>query len=903
MPSFYLEQTVLNNIHLHFSRKGHLTHWVLGAILLMSTFLGQLYFQFYEYKEQHQHQIQNELSLRLHEEFFEVKETLKALVSVYTHTESLDSQIEFTSLTQGYLKTTPGLKQIGFAPYLNRSNLGQFILGMREQGYESYRVYNCDAEGSQPSVDQNQLLPVQFVSPFTPKATTALGKNLFSLYDFNQIKSTSGQDIVASNLIIEKNAPLLLLFAPIIFQQHQNEQHQLEGVFFSVLNLDEWIATGMAKSLTSLPDSIAILSSARAPYDIQLLNTPLPIFEFSTRLTLDAEHLKNSPYQIVFNSSWGIHQAHWVPVFLSLLLVLFVYVFILYLLQTIRHYTETLRINEQRFYQYFKNSHEAIIVTDPDGTIIYWNPMAEEIFGYHYKETLNKPVTSVLLNGQYRTTKFEDYLSYPTENHFETSFVTKSLNTIKCQMLVTEFQYRHKSEYALFIEDITQQKHDEAEIKHLAFYDTLTGLENRTFFTNTVTRFIETNPYTPGAVFFIDLDGFKKINDSLGHEFGDELLKIVARRLKHAIRASELSQHLCRFGGDEFLLMLTHINQDAAYGMAQRILERLKRPVKVFNEELHISASIGIAFYPEHGKDLSTLLRHADTAMYKAKANGKNTFAIYDNQLESNLAERLTIERNLNRALKLSQFELHYQPQIDTQSETVKAVEALIRWIHPDLGFISPEKFISIAETSGQILDIGDWVLTAAINQLKAWDGTEFEHLHIAINVSSQQLEKTNFIDRVHALMDEAELPFERLEIELTERSIMSSAQDNIELFHRIRDKGFKISVDDFGTGYSSLSYLKRFPLNILKVDKSFVDGLPQDEEDISISSAIINLAHSLNMQVIAEGVETKEQLTFLKEQGCNMVQGYYYSKPLPIHELEAWIKDYETKLSNPPLT
>ena len=666
--------------------------------------------------------------------------------------------------------------------------------------------------------------------------------------------------------------------------------------FFSVLDLDDWIRAGVSKSLKDAPVSIGILSSNTPPHFIHMHEKPLAIFEFSTRLEIGHNDINHPPYEIEIYSTWGLQQTHWIPILLSIMIVLFIYVFILYLLQTIRHYTETLRINEQRFYQYFKNSHDAIIVTNPHGIIMYWNPMAEEIFGYHYKETLHKPIAQILLNDRFRTTEFEDYLSYPTENHFEMSFLTKSLELIKCQMLVTEFHYRNKSEFALFIEDITQQKHDEAEIKHLAFYDTLTGLENRTFFTNTINAFIHEHPNTPSAIFFIDLDGFKQINDSLGHEFGDELLKIVASRLKHAIRSSEVSQHLCRFGGDEFLLMLTHINEEAACNMARRILEHLKRPIKVFNEELQISASIGIAFYPEHGKDLSTLLRHADTAMYKAKANGKNTLAIYDNQLEENLAERLKIERNLNHALQQSQFELHYQPQVDTSSQRVKAVEALIRWEHPDMGFISPEKFISIAETSGQILDIGEWVLTAAINQLKAWDGTEFEHLHIAINVSSQQLEKTDFIDLVQSLMNDANLPFERLEIELTERSIMSSAQDNIELFHRIREKGFKISVDDFGTGYSSLSYLKRFPLNILKVDKSFVDGLPKDDEDISISTAIINLAHSLNMQVIAEGVETKAQFEFLAKQGCDMIQGYYYSKPLPINELEPWLQDYNNQ-------
>ncbi|MDR9498978.1 MAG: EAL domain-containing protein [Hydrogenovibrio sp.] len=589
---------------------------------------------------------------------------------------------------------------------------------------------------------------------------------------------------------------------------------------------------------------------------------------------------------------WPTGQLPWIALMTVLIIVLYVWLLGRYRRHSDQH--KEWGLNQRRFSQYVKNAHEAIILCDPNGLIRHWNPAAETLFGYRKTEVLGKPLQSFLTDGDSRPHNMFRLLAQENEKHYEIAFIRKNFETVRCEVTATRFDQGDEYEYALFIDDITQHKRREAEIEQLAYYDPLTGLENRHFFSQNVDSYLAQSPLDPSVVFLIDLDGFKQINDTLGHEFGDELLKVIGSRLNHSIRSAFPPPRLCRFGGDEFLVLLSSIEPDEAIATARRLLETLHKPIKIEKEEVHITASLGIAFYPEHGHNLSDLLRHADSAMYEAKAKGKNTLAIYDNTIEARLSERLKIERGLRRALDDNELELYYQPQIDVRSQQVNAVEALLRWEHPEIGPVSPDRFIAIAEQSSLILEVGHWVLQTAVNQLKVWQGTPFESLHIAINVSSHQLEDPAFLDQVHEMMAREKVPFEKLEIELTERSIMSNAQDNVDMLYQIRERGLTISVDDFGTGYSSLSYLKRFPLNILKVDKSFVDGLPDDEDDAAISRAIIKLAQSLNMKVIAEGVENQAQFDFLLQAGCDMVQGYHYCKPLPVHALEAWMHHYD---------
>ncbi|NPA73060.1 MAG: EAL domain-containing protein, partial [Gammaproteobacteria bacterium] len=455
------------------------------------------------------------------------------------------------------------------------------------------------------------------------------------------------------------------------------------------------------------------------------------------------------------------------------------------------------------------------------------------------------------------------------------------------------------TEISLFIKDITHQRQAEADIKKLAYFDPLTNLENRSYFKSQIERHIHENSFKQFAILFLDLDGFKQVNDSLGHSIGDELLKVISKRLTHTLRSSERETHICRFGGDEFIFMLGEVGEKDAGSITLRLLKQIERLVRIKNDDLQVTGSVGIAIYPQHGTDVDTLLRHADSAMYQSKNSGKNTFSIYEQTLDTELSQRILIEKHLRHALRLKEFSLVFQPQINLSTRKTIGVEALIRWNNPVLGFVPPDQFISIAEESNLIVSIGDWVAQTCVQQLKFWKDTPFQNLHIAINVSSQQLQQPNFMESIRKLMDHAEIPSHLLEIELTERTVMSNAEENIVLFNDIRKQGFGLSVDDFGTGYSSLSYLKKFPLSILKIDKSFVDGLPKNDDDVSIAHAIVTLSHSLNMRVVAEGVETVEQLNFLTELGCDFVQGYYISRPIKIEALEAWLANHENGLSS----
>lgn len=799
-------------------------------------------------------------------------EMLKTLGYIYQNNQSKLSQRQLANLVQSHLALYDSIKAIGVADL-----------------HSAYHPFTEDT-----AVDR-KAYPIKLIVPLSQNNAGFLKQNLSDLIAPNQtIVISQGSSVRPAQ------TPFSEIILNKITKTNETKTHnnQSTTVFFMMIDLDKWYLNTVKKTL-KLPISEIKITQNKHQKSFLLDSTSTSFLHYRNHYTLSPANPiqdKSNAYTLELSIDWGVSQIHWLPVLISLVLVFLIYVFILSLLQTIQRHTESLKINEQRFYQYFKNSHEAIIVTDTLGNIIYWNPKAENIFGYPHRQVLNKPLSTLLLNPEMNSIRFFENAIQSKDDHFEASLVTKNLETKHCKILVTQFIYRDKSEYALFIEDITKKKSNEAEIEKLAFYDPLTGLENRAYFTGIVNHYIQNYPNTQAAILFIDLDGFKEINDTQGHEFGDELLKIIGKRLKNSIRSADENVHLCRFGGDEFLILLGNISEKGAFLTADRLLSQLERSIKVENDELQISASIGVAFYPEHGTDLSTLLRHADTAMYEAKNRGKNTYAIYNHALEASLSQRIEIERSLRKAIENQEFELYYQPQINTQTMQVNALEALIRWEHPKLGFISPEEFIAVAENSGQIIEIGNWVLKTAVQQLKKWQSTEFKSLPIAINVSSYQLEKSNFIEQMHHEMETAQLPYELLEIELTERSIMSNANDNIELLHAIRSKGFTISVDDFGTGYSSLSYLKRFPLNALKVDKSFVDGLPHEEDDISISTAIINLSHSLSMKVIAEGVESKEQLDFLTQAGCDMVQGYYFSKPLEVQQLENWLTTFKAK-------
>jgi diguanylate cyclase (GGDEF)-like protein len=431
------------------------------------------------------------------------------------------------------------------------------------------------------------------------------------------------------------------------------------------------------------------------------------------------------------------------------------------------------------------------------------------------------------------------------------------------------------------------------QLRHLATHDALTGLPNRILLDDRLQQAIAHagRDMRSFAVLVCDLDRFKLINDSLGHRAGDELLQEVARRLSAVVRTADT---VARFGGDEFVLIGTSIADDEeAADLAARVMHVLQAPVRIAAIDIHTSPSIGIAIYPDDGETVQALLAHADAAMYFAKQNGRGNFRRYVAGMHAGTEDRVQLESDLYAAVTGKQFELYYQPKVDTQTGEVRSAEALIRWVHPTRGVVSPAEFIPLAEECGLIGAIGGWVIREACRQARAWQIDGVPTLRVSVNLSASQFRDSGLVESIRRALDDAGLQARYLEVELTESAVMSDPEQSIAILEQLSAMGVLVSVDDFGTGYSSMSYLRRFPIDKLKIDRVFINEIVSRPEDASIVRAIVSLAHSLRLKVVAEGVETPAQLDFLKTTGCDEYQGYHFSRPLPAAEFERLIRSH----------
>ncbi len=442
------------------------------------------------------------------------------------------------------------------------------------------------------------------------------------------------------------------------------------------------------------------------------------------------------------------------------------------------------------------------------------------------------------------------------------------------------------------------------ELRRLAYYDSLTNLPNRALFQDRMNQAIaHARRYKrKAAVLFLDLDNFKRINDTLDHRMGDLLLKEVAVRLNRSIRKTdtvtnrkklELDDIAARLGGDEFIILLSEINcANDTEIVAQRFLDTLLQPFRLDSHEVFVTASIGIAIYPNDGEDMDSILKNADIAMYHAKDKGKNNFQFYKHSMNSTALEKLTMENDLRKAEKNGELMLYYQPQMDIRTWEIIGMEALIRWDHPDRGVISPDEFIPLAEETGLIMPIGKWVLDTVCRQNRDWQSRGLPPVRVAVNLSGRQFQHEGLVKTVREILESSGLDPQYLELEFTESVMMKNVETTIEMLHELKKMGVRLSIDDFGTGYSSFSYLKRFPLDAVKVDSSFIKDITENDDDAAIVSAIIAMAHNLNLKVIAECVETEEQLMFLSKHICDHIQGYLLSTPLPVEDAARFLTD-----------
>ncbi|VAW45041.1 diguanylate cyclase/phosphodiesterase (GGDEF & EAL domains) with PAS/PAC sensor(s) [hydrothermal vent metagenome] len=849
---------------------------------------------------------------------------LDALSQYYATNINLRNN-DFEHFAKGLYKQSTHIHSIGFAPYLTKKQKSTFEQLQQQKGLSSVSIMGKGLFEQEEQNPSNHLLPISSIIPYDAEHILYLSEDLFSLPGVaNHFKRAAQTNQPYTELLQSSHTKAFytLSLKPVYFEDPdrltpKERLQQVKGVVFIILPIEiiiyQKIKTLFSSHNIFLKTSLPINNSpffGKMRYQPHANNSLLYQLEFQFYKPFSL--ISNQPQtQLDLEQHWYLTQLKMEPLILTMYVALALFLgVVLFSLMVFRH-TQHLQLTQTRLARIIDTSQEAVIVTNKEGIVKIWNPIAIYLFGYAEHEALNQPIMQLIFKHKKTTEqpstpkKLKQLFLTTFDLHQErshnqkqeltlTSRSGKKVITEVASSVINDPKNPEDIEISFFIKDITYQRKTEAEIKQLAYFDPLTKLENRTYFKTQVEKIIQQKQYHSFAILFLDLDGFKQVNDSLGHSIGDELLIVIAKRIDNALRSTAQNTHICRFGGDEFVLMLGNVDQKQAAQVSLRLLNKIERLVKLKHDEIKISGSIGIALYPQHGKDVDTLLRHADTAMYQSKGSGKNTYSVYDDVMEKRLSKRLLLEKHLRNALRLNEFSLVYQPKIEVLTGKVVGVEALIRWNNPVLGFVPPDEFIPIAEESSLILEIGNWVAKTCIQQLVLWKGTEQQDLHIAINVSSQQLQHPSFLQSMTQMMQQESLAPNLLEIELTERTIMSNAEENIIRFNEIRKQGFELSVDDFGTGYSSLSYLKKFPLSIIKIDKSFIDGLPLDEDDVSIAKAILSLSHNLNMKVVAEGVETAEQLSFLKSLNCNLAQGYHISRPLTIQNLEAWLTQNE---------
>ncbi len=549
----------------------------------------------------------------------------------------------------------------------------------------------------------------------------------------------------------------------------------------------------------------------------------------------------------------------------------------------------------------FESSSESILLTDQTGRILTANRAFCRSTGYDLAEVMGRHPT--LLNSAHHPDGFysELWQTATTRGSWQGEMWLQRKSGESYPVWAVLNSIRNESNqithYILASLDISERKANEQRISHLAQHDILTDLPNRALCTERLHMALQMAERVQRrvAVLFIDLDRFKNINDSLGHHIGDGLLRSVSHRLREAVRSGDT---VSRLAGDEFVAILSSVKdiEEINHFVDRRLIPLIRKPHNIEGADLHITCSIGIAVYPEDGREIDTLMRNADAAMYQAKTQGRNKAEFFTIEMDRCARERLMIETDLRVALETEQLRIYFQPRVDCRSGKLLGAEALVRWQHPEQGLISPGRFIPVAEESGLILPLGNWMLNAACNQQKLWRESGYEDIVISVNISAAQLHDPKLLETLRSALERHQVNPELIELELTESLLMEQVTATIELLHAIKALGVSLSLDDFGTGYSSLNYLHRFPIDKLKIDQSFVSDMLEDDNDLAITKAIIGLGHALGLRVVAEGVENIEEMNVLTAAGCDEFQGYLFGKPMPAEAFDQWRGTYKNR-------
>lgn len=561
-----------------------------------------------------------------------------------------------------------------------------------------------------------------------------------------------------------------------------------------------------------------------------------------------------------------------------------------------RKASRDLQANEALLDSIVNTAADGIAVVSMGGIIEFANPALCRLIGCERTDLEGTPIESLLLDDA-STSEFWESLFCTPENEpaapatLQAQARSRSGVVIPVEIRAGRMRLNEARRATVVIRDVTERATNRERMWRLAHFDELSGLPNRLLFRQLLEQALRdaSRDKKPLAVMFIDLDRFKLINDTLGHDIGDEVLRQVTARLRKCLRESDI---ISRFGGDEFAAMMRDIEDaDAAHTAAKRVLSAIDHPFSLDGEEYHISASIGISMFPGDSADATALLRNAELAMYRAKDQGKNNFQFHSSQMNARSFEYVVLERFLRRAIEQDEFLIHFQPQIEVATGRLVGAEALLRWNHPGMGMMQPARFIPLAEETGLIIPIGRIVLMRACIAAKRWQEAGASGFRIAVNLSPRQFAQNGLATDVINILDDAGLAPDCLELEITESMVMDNPERSAAILQELRDAGIKLAIDDFGTGYSSLGYLKRFPVDTLKIDRSFIKDVPADQDDVAITHAVIAMGRSLRLTVVAEGVETTEQADFLKTHNCDLMQGYLISRPLPAEEMDGFLE------------
>jgi diguanylate cyclase (GGDEF)-like protein/PAS domain S-box-containing protein len=837
-------------------------------------------------------------------QFEEHERLMQALASALSQKTSITA-IEFDEIAHGYLDQRPDLRSMSWSPRVTDKGRAQFEQWAKKAINPDYMIKHKGADGQWYRAPQNsEYFPILFVEPFVQhEATLGYDKlsdpiGAASLQQAVQLGIPTASRMV--DLVLPDGGHKGILLSKAIYLKASNNTEQTIGILSMVVQIDPYLAHAIASA--DFPYFLLKLED-RTNAAVEILVNTLPpnshTVEFQKALELGGRHylVTLAPNNVYLTSQQGWQS--WSALVSGLILIGLLGAFLLlisgqraHIEEMVTDRTRKLHVREARLQAILNNAADAILTIDQKGIMISANGAAGILFGYTIEHMHGLPFDQIaILENLEPAPDFLTKLSDRTQSNVELIGCKEDGTRFPMAISVSLVEAEDEKFFVCMLRDLTEQYRSQERIYQLAHHDSLTGLANRFRLNQGLESLLSLarRGQAHVAVMFIDLDYFKKINDSLGHQVGDLLLKEAAYRLKGLLRETDI---VARLGGDEFVVVLSEyeaINNVSA--LAERVINELARPYLLAEHKWHSAASVGISLYPSDGADGDTLLRNADAAMYVAKGKGRNNYQFFSSELNALAHQRLRIENQIWMGLERHEFELYLQPQIHLASRKIIGAEALIRWRHPEMGMVAPDRFIPIAEESGLILPLGEWVLQQALQILAGWQRSGLPDLRLSINLSARQCNSGTLIASLDRLQVETGVDLQHLEVEITETAAMQDPQSTAELLHQMRSRGIKVAIDDFGTGYSSLSYLKLFAIDRIKIDRSFVMDIENDQNDALIASATIALAHSLDLGVIAEGVETEGQCAFLNHELCDEAQGYLFGKPMPVASFNELVK------------